>query len=323
MEPPPIKLLDQVRQTIRRKNYSLRTEKAYVDWIRRYIIFNQKKHPAELSGAEVVTFLTHLAVDLNVAPSTQNQALSALKFLYKSVLEMDLEFASPSVRAKKPRRLPTVLSREQTALLIRTLAGTHQLQAQLLYGAGLRVMECIRLRVKDIEFNLHQLIIRDGKGLKDRITMLPATLVEPLHDHLARVRQGHQEDLDNGYGQVFLPYALARKFPNASAEWGWQFAFPSSRLSVDPRTGRMRRHHMSPSTLQRVVKLAARRAGLHKHVTCHSLRHSFATHLLESGYDIRTVQELLGHKDVRTTMIYTHVLNRGGLAVRSPLDQDH
>lgn len=281
MDPPPLKLLDQVRNTIRRKNYSLRTEKSYVDWIRRFILFHKKKHPAELTGADIVTFLTHLAVDLNVAPSTQNQALSALKFLYKYVLEMELEFAFTGVRAKKPRRLPTVLSREQTGVLIRTLTGTHQLQTQILYGAGLRVMECVRLRVKDIDFNLHQLVIRDGKGLKDRITVLPATLVQPLHDHLARTRQIHQEDLDQGYGQVFLPYALARKYPNASTEWGWQFAFPSSRLSVDPRSRRLRRHHMSPSTLQKAVKQAARRAGLDKHVTCHTLRHSFATHLLE------------------------------------------
>jgi len=316
----PKKLLDQVRDVLRLKHYSIRTEDSYVDWIRRFILFHKKRHPKDMGRAEVEAFLTHLAVEGNVAASTQNQALSALLFLYHEVLKVEFDAPLDSVRAKKPARLPVVLTRAEAHQVIDGMSGTHQLMAKLLYGSGLRLMECLRLRVKDIDFERREITVRDAKGGHERVTMLPASLVTPLQEHLKRVKLLHEQDLATGYGQVYLPYALDRKYPNAATEWGWQYVFPSERLSTDPRTGITRRHHMDESNLQRAVKDAVRLARLAKPASCHTFRHSFATHLLESGYDIRTVQELLGHKDVRTTMIYTHVLNRGGLAVRSPLD---
>jgi integron integrase len=316
----PKRLLDQVRDAIRLKHYSIRTEQAYVDWITRYILFHNKRHPKDMGAPEVQAFLTHLAVDLKVSASTQNQALCALLFLYREVLHQELEGPIDSVRAHGHRRLPTVLTKDEALRVIACMSGVHQLMAKLLYGSGLRLMECVRLRVKDLDFGQHLIVVRDGKGEKDRITMLPDAVVPPLQEHLQRVKLIHENDLKQGYGSVYLPYALERKLTGASKEWGWQYVFPSDRLSTDPRSGVTRRHHVDESGLQKAVREAARMAGIAKRVTCHTFRHSFATHLLEAGYDIRTVQELLGHKDVKTTMIYTHVLNRGGLAVRSPLD---
>ena len=319
MEQRPKKLLDQVRDAIRLKHYSYRTEQAYVNWIKRYIFFHGVRHPAEMGAPEVEAFLTHLAVKENVAASTQNQALSALLFLYREVLHQDLGPVD-ALRAKRPKRLPTVLTKDETLRLIGCLSGTHQLMAKLIYGSGLRLMECLRLRVKDLEFDRRALIVRDGKGAQDRVTVLPDSLIPLLKEHLQRVKALHEQDLAQGYGAVYLPDALARKYPNADREWGWQYVFPASSLSQDPRSGVTRRHHLHESSLQKAIKEAARLAGSVKPVGPHTLRHCFATHLLESHYDIRTVQELLGHKDVKTTMIYTHVLQRGGLAVRSPLD---
>ena len=315
----PKKLLDQVRDVLRLKHYSYRTEQSYVDWIKRFILFHHKRHPQDLGRAEIEAFLTYLAVEGNVAASTQNQALSALLFLYREVLRIELDGPLDAIRAKKPARLPIVLTRAEVHQVIEGMTGTYQLMAKLLYGSGLRLMECVRLRVKDIDFEQREIIVRDPKGGHERVTMLSASLVTPLQEHLKRVKLLYEQDLAAGYGQVYLPYALDRKYPNASREWGWQYVFPSDRLSIDPRSGSMRRHHVDESNLQRAVKDAVRLARLAKPASCHTFRHSFATHLLESGYDIRTVQ-LLGHKDVKTTMIYTHVLNRGGLAVRSPLD---
>jgi integron integrase len=319
MEPTPRKLLDQVRDAIRLKHYSIRTEQAYVNWIKRYIYFHDVRHPAEMGAPEVQAFLTHLAVEGNVAASTQNQALSALLFLYKEVLHQDLG-PIDAMRAKKPKRLPSVLTKEEVHRVLGHLSGTYLLIAKLLYGSGLRLMECLRLRVKDLDFAQHQILVRDGKGEKDRVTMLPESVVVPLQDHLRIVKRTHEEDLAKGHGAVYLPYALECKYPNADKEWLWQYVFPANRLSVDPRSGIVRRHHIHESSLQKAVRAAAQATGIPKRISPHTFRHSFATHLLEAHYDIRTVQELLGHKDVKTTMIYTHVLNRGGLAVRSPLD---
>ncbi|HEY80229.1 MAG TPA: integron integrase [Caldilineae bacterium] len=291
-----------------------------MQWIKRFILFHNKRHPKEMGAPEIEAFLTHLAVEEHVAASTQNQALSALLFLYREVLGQEPDIAIHAVRAKKPKRLPTVLTREEVQRVLAHLSGVHLLMAQLLYGSGLRLMECLRLRVKDLDFEQRQIIVRDGKGQKDRITVLPERLIEPLHQHLQQVKRLHEQDLARGYGAVYLPDALARKYPNANREWIWQWVFPSARLSIDPRSGAVRRHHADPSGLQKAVRRAARAAGIRKHVTPHTLRHSFATHLMEAGYDIRTVQELLGHKDVKTTMIYTHVMNKGPYAVRSPLD---
>jgi len=318
-EQHPKKLLDQVRDAIRLKHYSIRTEEAYVNWIKRYTFFHGVRHPAEMGAAEVEAFLTHLAVKENVAASTQNQALSALLFLYREVLHQELGPVD-ALRAKRPKRLPTVLTQEETLRLIGCLSGTHQLMAKLIYGSGIRLMECLRLRVKDLEFERRAIIVRDGKGAQDRVTVLPDSLIPLLQEHLQRVKALHQQDLAQGFGSVYLPDALARKYPNADREWGWQYVFPASSLSPDPRSGVVRRHHLHESSLQKAIKEAARLAGIVKPVGPHTLRHCFATHLLEAHYDIRTVQELLGHKDVKTTRIYTHVLNRGGLAVRSPLD---
>jgi integron integrase len=314
------KLLDRVRDAIRLKHYSIRTEQAYADWIKRFILFHKKRHPAQMAEQEVTQFLTHLAREGKVAASTQNQALSALLFLYKEVLRQEIGWLDRVERAKKPRRLPVVLSPDEARKLLGQLTGTPRLMASLLYGSGLRLMECVRLRVKDIDFAYAQITVRDAKGGKDRVTMLPLELAAPLQRHLAGVKVQHDQDLEDGYGRVFLPFALERKFPNAGREWIWQYVFPSSRLARDPRTGQKQRHHVAEGILQNAIKAAVRKSGLSKPASCHSLRHSFATHLLEKGSDIRTVQELLGHKDVSTTMIYTHVLNKPGLGVKSPLD---
>jgi len=314
------RLLDRVRDKLRIKHYSIRTEEAYIDWIRRFIRFHGVRHPAGMGAQEVEAFLTHLAVAGRVAASTQNQAKCAILFLYRQDLEIELPWLENIVQAKVPRRLPVVLTRTEVAALLSRLRGVHWLMAGLLYGSGMRVMECIRLRVKDVEFSKREIIIRDGKGFKDRITMLPGSVAEPLQAHLIGVRALHEEDLRAGYGAVYLPYALERKYPNAAREWGWQYIFPSTKLSVDPRSGVTRRHHLDEKGIQRAIRQAARASGVVKPASPHTLRHSFATQLLESGYDIRTIQELLGHKDVSTTQIYTHVLNRGGRGVMSPLD---
>ncbi len=315
------RLLDQVRGKIRLKHYSLRTEEAYVDWVKRFILFSGKRHPRDMGAPEVEAFLTHLAVAGQVAASTQNQAKNALLFLYREVLAIELPWLDGIESAKAPKRLPVVLTTQEVQALLAQLDGTPWLAANLLYGAGLRIMEALRLRVKDVDFARREVLVRDGKGFKDRVTMLPAALAEPLQTHLRRVRALHGQDLAAGNGRVYLPYALERKYPNAAAEWAWQYVFPSAKLSVDPRSGLLRRHHVQDQTVQRLFKHALRAAGIAKAATPHTLRHSFATHLLENGYDIRTVQELLGHADVRTTMIYTHVLNRGGRGVVSPLDR--
>jgi integron integrase len=315
------KLLDQVRAVIRSKHYSRRTEETYTDWITRYVRFHQTRHPRELGSADITAFLTHLAVDLDVAAATQNQARSALLFLYREVLGIAIDAPRNVVAAKMPRRLPTVLTRDEVRAVLGRMSGEYRLMAQLLYGSGLRLMECLRLRVKDLEFTQHQLTIRDGKGMHDRVTMLPDALTTPLQVHLQLVRRIFDEDVEHGYGAVYLPFALDRKYQNANREWGWQYVFPADRLSADPRGGEIRRHHRDERGLQSAVKAAVRAAEIAKPASCHTFRHSFATHLLENGYDIRTVQELLGHADVKTTMIYTHVLNRGGRGVRSPLDE--
>ncbi len=322
-EPGKPKLLNQIRDFLRLKHYSLRTEETYLHWIKRFILFHGKRHPDELGSEAIRAFLTDLAVRGQVAASTQNQALSALLFLYQQVLgRTDLTNLLDGVTpAKRPIKTPVVFTPAEARLVLEQLAGTYRLMAQLLYGSGLRLMECVRLRVKDVDFASARLTIRDGKGQKERVTMLPNKLHEPLQRHLERVRLLHEADLQEGFGAVHLPFALARKYPNAPREWAWQYVFPSSRRSLDPRSDLTRRHHLAESMLQRAVKAAIRQADVAKHASCHTFRHSFATHLLESGYDIRTVQELLGHKDVATTMIYTHVLNRPGvLPVRSPLD---
>jgi integron integrase len=317
----PPKLLDQVRDRIRVKHYSIRTETQYVQWIKRFILFHGKRHPSELGAAEVEAFLTHLAVDGHVSASTQNQALSALLFLYKEVLAIDLPWLGNVVRAKQPKRLPVVLTRTEVREVLVRMNGVYGLMANMLYGTGMRLMECVRLRVKDVDFERNEILIRDGKGGKDRVTMLPASVVTGLQTHLEQRRMLFEDDNRVGKSKVFLPDALAQKYPNAATEWCWQYIFPSGSYSIDPRSGVERRHHIDEKLLQRAVKKAVQAAGITKPATPHTLRHSFATHLLEAGYDIRTVQELLGHSDVSTTMIYTHVLNKGGRGVLSPLDQ--
>jgi integron integrase len=318
--PRPRKLLEQVSDALRVKHYSYQTEKSYLLWIRRFILFHNKRHPKEMGGEEINAFLTHLAVEGKVAASTQNQALSALLFLYREVLHLELDLDLDAVRAKRSRYLPTVLTPEEVKAIIVHLSGIHRLVVQVLYGSGLRLAEAQQLRVKDVDFNQRQLVIRNSKGMESRLTMLPETLVEPLQEHLLWAKRQHQQDLEQGYGSVYLPFALERKYPNAEREWSWQYVFPAERLSQDPRTGITRRHHLHESGLQRAIKQAVQKTGIPKRVSCHTFRHSFATHLLQNGYDIRTVQELLGHKDVKTTMIYTHVLNKGGRGVRSPLE---
>jgi len=314
------RLLQRVHEAIRVRHYSRRTEEAYVHWIKRLIYFHGKRHPETMGEAEVTAFLNHLAVERHVAAATQNQALSAILFLYREVLGRELPWLDGVQRPSRPARVPVVLTRGEVERLLAAMTGTRWLIASLLYGAGLRVMECLRLRVKDLDLSYRQVLVRDGKGEKDRVTMLPEKLVAPVRGHLERVRLLHARDLREGYGDVHLPYALARKYPRAGREWYWQYVFPSQHRSADPEDGVVRRHHLYESVPQRAIKDAARAAGITKPVSCHTLRHSFATHLLEGGYDIRTVQELLGHSDVSTTMIYTHVLNKGGRGVKSPLD---
>ena len=314
------KLLDRMRAEIRVRHYSIRTEETYLDWARRFILFHNKQHPKDLGALEVQAFLSHLAVDRNVAASTQNQAKSALLFLYRQVLKIELPWLDEVIAAKAGKRLPVVLTQTEARHLLNAMSGTMGLVTSLLYGTGMRLLEGIRLRVKDVEFTRREIIVREGKGNKDRVTVLPENLILPLQAHLVKVKALHERDLDAGFGEVYLPNALAVKYPNADKAWGWQFVFPSAVRSVDPRSGIERRHHLYEASVQRAVRAAAKLAEIHKPVTPHVLRHSFATHLLQSGYDIRTVQELLGHKDVQTTMIYTHVLNRGGRGVVSPLD---
>jgi integron integrase len=314
------RLLEQVRQHLRLKHYSIRTEDAYAQTIKRFILFHRKRHPAGMGADEIRQYLSHLANHRSVSASTQNQALAALLFLYREVLGRGLEFVDGIERAKRPQHVPTVLTREEAQSVMARLPEPYRLMAGLLYGSGMRLMECVRLRVKDLDFAYGQITVREGKGEKDRRTILPSALVEPLKTQLAKVRLLHDEDLARGFGSVYLPYALERKYPNASREWGWQWVFPAGTLSVDPRSGLTRRHHASEDGLQRAVKHAVGQAGITKRASCHTLRHSFATHLLEAGYDIGAIRELLGHADVSTTMIYTHVLNKGGQGVRSPLD---
>jgi integron integrase len=316
----PPKLLDRVRWHLRVKHYSIRTEQAYIDWIRRFILFHSKRHPSNMGEQEISAFLTHLAVDRHVAASTQNQAFCALLFLYQEVLGRKLDFIDNVTRVKRPPKVPVVFTREEARATLDELHGEYRLMAELLYGSGLRLMECVRLRVKDIDFGYGHITVRDGKGLRERVTLLPQRLRRPLRLHLERVKELHRQDLARRRGRVYLPFALQRKYPNAERAWAWQYVFPADKLSVDPRSYETRRHHICEKNLQNAVKLAIQQAGIAKAASCHTFRHSFATHLLENGYDIRTVQELLGHKDVSTTMIYTHVLNKPGLGIRSPLD---
>lgn len=314
------RLLDQVRNELRFLHYSRRTEQSYVQWIKRFIYFHDKRHPSEMGSDEITAYLTYLAVKRHVSASTQNQALAALLFLYKKVLKVDLPWMDEIHRAKRPRHLPVVFTRDEVKALLAQFDGTKWLIFSLIYGCGFRIMECVRLRIKDIDFHYKQIIIRDAKGQKDRVTVLPEKLIEPLQLHLDKVRIMHGQDLASGYGCVYMPYALEKKYPNACRELAWQYVFPSKNISTDPRSKICRRHHIDEKNLQRSMKQAIRNAGIVKHASLHTLRHSFATHMLEDGYDIRTVQELLGHKDVKTTQIYTHVLNKGAGGVRSPLD---
>ena len=313
--------LKQLQNAVRLRNYSLRTEEAYLYWTRKFFAYHQHQSPTEMGAREVSAFLTHLAVEHNLAASSQNQALSALLFFFRQVLNRELPWMKNLIWAKKPKKIPTVFTRQEVTLVLSQLSGLKWLMASLLYGAGLRLMECLRLRVKDIDFGYRQILIRDGKGNRDRVTVLPEKLIEPLRQQLEFVKIQHRADLKEGLGQVYLPYALDKKYPNANRELIWQYVFPAANRTIDPRSGNSYRHHLYPSTMQQAIKEAIRNAGIPKTGSPHTLRHSFATHLLENGYDIRTVQELLGHKNIQTTMIYTHVLKRGGHGVRSPLDE--
>ena len=315
------KLLDRVRSEIRYRRYSIRTEKSYVAWIKRFIYFHGKRHPLELTEKDIRSFLNHLVSERNVSASTQNQALCSIVFLYRHVLKLNLKWIDDINWSKRPKKLPVVFTKDEVKNVLVMIDGQSWLMSSLLYGAGLRLTECIRLRIQDVDFGYHQLIVRNGKGDKDRVTLLPDQLQDQLKKQVEKVHLIHQKDLENGFGRVFLPDALERKYPNAAAEFRWQYLFPSEKISRDPRSGIKRRHHVSRDYLQLSVKKAVKKAGFNKSGTCHTFRHSFATHLLEAGYDIRTVQELLGHKDVSTTMIYTHVLNKGGQGVKSPLDR--
>jgi len=316
----PKKLLDQVREALRTKHYSHRTEQTYVDWIKRYIIFHKKQHPNNLGVEEIREFIAHLATERKVAASTQNQALSSILFLYRTVLQKEIDLLPELTNPSRPKRVPIVLTHAEAVSIINAMHGVPRIMVKILYGSGLRLMECMRLRVRDLDFENHQIIVRGGKGDDDRFTVLPDSVAADLKHILQDVKSIHQKDLRNGYGETALPNALNIKYKNAGKEWGWQYIFPASRLSVDPQTGTLRRHHLDESVLQRAIRSAAKQLKIEKQVTAHTFRHSFATHLLQNGYDIRTIQELLGHKDVKTTMIYTHVLNRGASAVRSPLD---
>jgi len=318
---PAPKLLDRVRWHLRVKHYSIRTETAYVDWIRRFILFHKKRHPDDMTEEQIGVYLTHLAVNQHVSASTQNQALSALLFLYQQVLDRKLAFIPGVERVRRPPKVPVVLTPEETRSVLAQIRGDYRLMAELLYGSGMRLMEAVRLRVKDIDFGYNHITVRDGKGMRERVTLLPQSLKKPLQSHLDRVKELHQQDLLRGAGNVYLPFGLRRKYPNAQRAWSWQYVFPAAKPSLDPRSGETRRHHVLEKNLQNAVKIAVRKTGVSKAASCHTFRHSFATHLLESGSDIRTVQELLGHKDVSTTMIYTHVLNKPGLGIQSPLDR--
>ena len=313
-------LLDQVPDEIRYRHYSIRTEEAYTQWIKRFILFHKKKHPLEMGAAEIKEYLTYLAVNQNVASSTQNQALNAIVFLYKEILKQEIKDFSDFKRAKRPSKTPMVLNETEIDKLFQNLDGVYYLIAKLLYGSGLRLLEALHLRVKDIDFTYKEVTVRDGKGAKDRVTLLPVSSIALLKLHLKKVRIIHQQDLIAGKGEVYLPNALDRKYPKAPKNWTWQYVFPAAHLSTDPRSGKVRRHHITDSMVQKVIRNAVKKSGISKPATPHTLRHSFATHLLRNGYDIRTVQKLLGHKDVKTTMIYTHVLNKGGFAVKSPAD---
>ncbi len=314
------KLLELFREAMRVRHYSNRTEDTHCSWVRRFVHFHKLRHPKDMGELEINAFLTHLAVAEKVSASTQNQALSALLFLYRHVIGKEVGDLGHVIRARKPSHLPVVLTRDEVKALLAQLSGVKWLMASLMYGAGLRLMECLRLRLQDIDFTRHEILVRDGKGAKDRITMLPESLKKPLADHLKQVKSIHDKDLAEGWGKVLLPGALDRKYPNAPAEWRWQWVFPQEHRWKNTKTGEEGRHHMHETIIQRAVKEAVGRAGILKHAGCHTFRHSFATHLLEAGYDIRTIQELMGHKDVSTTMIYTHVLNKGGHGVKSPVD---
>jgi integron integrase len=321
MEQKPKKLLDQLRDAIRIKQYSPRTEKTYLHWVREYILFHNKRHPKEMGVPEINQFITHLVVERKASASTQNQAISAILFLYRYILNIDLDQSALGfIRPKKGRRVPTVLSKDEARAIIANMNQPYKLMAQIMYGGGLRLMECLRLRVKDIDFDNHRILVFDGKGGDDRVTMLPDSIIAPLRQHLERVNTVHKKDLANGFGSVYMPYGLDQKYPSAHKQWIWQYIFPASACFTDPETGTTRRHHIHETALQKEIRNATRIAKVDKRVTPHTFRHSFATHLLQNNYDIRTIQELLGHKDVKTTMIYTHVLQRGGLAVKSPLD---
>lgn len=316
------KLLEQMRRTMRRRHYSIRTEKSYCAWAKRFVLFHKMRSRDDLINGEqkIEAFLNHLALDLQVAASTQNQAMNALVFLYKHVLKMSLDEKIDAARAPKQVKIPVVLTREETAKIIALLSGVHQIVVKLLYGSGLRIIECLRLRVHDIDFAMKAITVRSGKGAKDRVSTLPASLIAPLQEHFERVRLIHSRDLKQGYGAVYLPHALARKYPQAAKDWRWQYVFPAGKISTDPRSGISRRHHLDPSPVNKAIANATRQSGIQKRVSAHTFRHSFATHLLQRGTDIRTIQALLGHKDISTTMIYTHVLQQGGQGVRSPLD---
>jgi len=314
------KLLDQARIAMRQRHYSLKTEKSYVSWMKRFILFHNKRHPKDMGDVEIEQFLNHLVLKRGVSASTQAQALNAVVFLYKQVLEMEIGQFENLRKSNKPKRLPVVLSVSEVGQILSLLDGRNRLMASLLYGSGLRLMECVRLRIQDIDFDYAQLHVRNGKGQKDRVTTLPKSLFNELRKQMEQARLIHQQDLEEGFGEVWLPPALSRKYPSAGREWGWQYLFPATKRSIDPTSGRERRHHLDEKVLQRAVKQAVRQSGITKRASCHTFRHSFATHLLERGQDIRTVQELLGHSDVSTTMIYTHVLNQGGMGVQSPLD---
>jgi len=314
------RLLDQVREVIRIKHYSLRTEESYANWIKRYILFHNKKHPIEMGEQEIGEFITYLVKSKKVSASTQNQALCAIVFLYKNVLKKELEKSISIYWSKTPKKLPVVFTKYEAIKVLNNLKGVHWLVGMLLYGSGLRLTESLELRVKDIDFGYKQIVVRNSKGEKDRTTILPEKVIEPLKNHLQKVKKIHEDDLKNGFGTVYLPYAIERKYINAKYEWAWQYVFPATKISTDPRSGIQRRHHLYDTVIQKAVKQAIRKADITKQASCHTFRHSFATHLLESGYDIRTIQELLGHKNLETTMIYTHVINQGGKGVRSPAD---
>ena len=313
-------LFEVVRNKIRVKHYSIRTEKTYIYWIKSYLQFYSLQHPRELGASQIEAFLTHLAVDRKVSASTQNQALSALLFLYKVVLEIELPYLDDVTRAKKSSRVPVVFTPDEASIVIQNLQPPYSLMTRLLYGSGLRLMECVRLRIKDIDFHYKTITVRNGKGGKDRVTLLPDLVSVDLELQMTKTKELHDFDRQAGYGLVYLPFALEKKYPNASGEWSWQYVFPSNTRSIDPRSGVERRHHVGEQSLQRAIKRAIRVSGISKQASTHTFRHSFATHLLQAGYDIRTVQDLMGHKDIRTTQIYTHILERGGNAVKSPLD---